>query len=27
VSIMKNGRLVKQVLCTKCIKSLGKASA
>jgi large subunit ribosomal protein L28 len=27
VSIMKNGRLVKQVLCAKCIKALGKEAA
>jgi large subunit ribosomal protein L28 len=26
VSILKNGRLVKQVLCTKCIKSLSKTA-
>ncbi len=26
VSILKNGRLVKQVLCTKCIKSLSKSA-
>jgi large subunit ribosomal protein L28 len=26
VSIMKNGRLVKQVLCTKCIKALAKTT-
>jgi large subunit ribosomal protein L28 len=25
VSILKNGRLVKQVMCTKCIKSLSKS--
>jgi large subunit ribosomal protein L28 len=25
VSILKNGRLVKQVLCTKCIKSFSKS--
>ena len=27
VTIMKNGRLVKQVLCAKCIKSLSKSAA
>ncbi|MCL4528106.1 MAG: 50S ribosomal protein L28 [Chloroflexi bacterium] len=27
VTIMKNGRKVKQVLCAKCIKALGKAAA
>ncbi len=27
VSIMKDGRLVKQVLCAKCIKALAKATA
>ena len=26
VSILKNGRLVKQVLCTKCIKALSKSA-
>ena len=26
VSVLKNGRLVKQVLCTKCIKSLSKSA-
>jgi large subunit ribosomal protein L28 len=26
VSILKNGRLVKQVMCTKCIKSLSKST-
>jgi large subunit ribosomal protein L28 len=24
VSVMKNGRMVKTTLCTKCIKALGK---
>ena len=27
VSIMKNGRMVKQVLCAKCIKALAKDAA
>ena len=27
VSIMKNGRVVKQVLCAKCIKALAKTPA
>jgi large subunit ribosomal protein L28 len=26
VTILKNGRLLKQVMCTKCIKALGKSS-
>jgi len=26
VTLMKNGRLVKKVWCTKCIKSLSKSS-
>jgi large subunit ribosomal protein L28 len=26
VTILKNGRLVKQVMCTKCIMALGKSS-
>ncbi len=26
VTIMKSGHIVKQVLCTKCIKSLGKSA-
>ena len=26
VTILKNGRLVKQVMCTKCIKALGKST-
>jgi len=26
VTIMKAGHIVKQVLCTKCIKSLGKSA-
>jgi large subunit ribosomal protein L28 len=27
VTILKNGRLLKQVMCTKCIKALGKSTA
>lgn len=27
VTILKNGRLVKKVYCTKCIKSLSKSAA
>lgn len=27
VTLLKNGHLLKQVWCTKCIKSLGKATA
>ncbi len=26
VTILKNGHLIKQVLCTKCIKALGKSA-
>jgi large subunit ribosomal protein L28 len=26
VTILKNGRLIKKVMCTKCIKALGKSS-
>jgi large subunit ribosomal protein L28 len=26
VTILKNGRLLKQVMCTKCIKALGKTT-
>jgi large subunit ribosomal protein L28 len=25
VTLLRNGRLVKQVMCTKCIKALGKS--
>ena len=27
VTVMQNGRKVKQVLCAKCIKALGKSAA
>ncbi|HSR21588.1 MAG TPA: bL28 family ribosomal protein [Anaerolineales bacterium] len=27
VTLLKQGRLVKQVMCTKCIKALGKSTA
>lgn len=27
VTILKNGQLIKQVMCAKCIKSLAKAGA